>query len=192
MKAIRAGSLFLCALLFSTAAFAQDAPAFGAFVGFNQAWYSTQPENATEKKPALVVGGFAVLRRDKALKIQPEVQFSQRRVGATYTGQDYLHANSYVNLSLLVRTNLFKGIYSVQGPQFSIPVKGTLTVRNVDLDVKDNINPDVSLLVGFGRQFGRIGAEWRYDAGLRRVEDVPLGNFVKRNRAFTFMGIVAF
>ena len=192
MKAIRAGSLFLCALFFSTAAFAQDAPAAGAFVGFNQAWYSTQPENATEKKPGLLVGGFAVLRRDKALKIQPEVQFSQRRVGVTYSGDDQLHTNSYINLSLLVRTNLFKGIYSVQGPQFSIPVQGKLTIDDVDLDLKDNISPDISLLVGFGRQFGRIGVEWRYDAGLRRVEDVPLGNFVKRNRAFTFLGIVGF
>lgn len=191
MKA-RIGSVFVFALLLSTqTAFAQ-APAGGVFVGFNQAWFSTQPENETNAKQGLVAGAFGVLRRDKMLKIQPELQFSQRRIEVQYGSELQTHTNSYVNVGLLVRINLFKGIYSTQGPQFMLPVGGTLTIGDADLDLKDNINSDIGLAVGLGRQFGRIGIEGRYDSGFKRVEDAPLGNFVKRNRTFTVIGIVAF
>ncbi len=107
-------------------------------------------------------------------------------------GDYQTHTNSYVNVGLLLRTNLFKGIYSTQGPQFMLPVSGKLRIQDADLDVKDNINSDISLVVGLGRQFGRIGIEGRWDSGFKRIEDAPLGNFIKRNRAITVIGIVAF
>jgi Outer membrane protein beta-barrel domain len=191
MKA-RIGSLVVLALLFgSHSAFAQ-APAGGVFVGFNHAYFATQPKNETNSKQGLVAGAFGVLRREKALKVQPELQFSQRRVEVNYANSLQTHVNSYVNLGLLLRTNLFKGLYSTQGPQFMVPVGGTLSVGDIDLDLKDNINSDISLIVGLGRQFGRIGVEARWDSGFKRIEDAPLGNFVKRNRAITVIGIVAF
>lgn len=191
MKA-RIGSLFVLALFLAAPnAFAQ-APAGGAFVGFNQAYFSTQPKNDTNAKQGLVVGAFGVLRRDKAIKIQPELQFSQRRVEVNYANVFQTHTNSYFNVGMLLRTNLFKGIYSTQGPQFMIPVAAKLTINDLDLDLKDNVNSDISLVVGLGRQFGRIGLEARWDSGFKRIEDAPLGNFVKRNRAITVIGIVAF
>lgn len=191
MKA-RIGSLVAFALfLTAQSAFAQ-APAGGVFVGFNQSYYATQPKNETNAKQGLVVGAFGVLRRDKALKVQPELQFSQRRVEVNYANILQTHTNNYVNLGLLLRTNLFKGIYSTQGPQFMLPVSGKLTIGDTDLDLKDNINSDISLVVGLGRQFGRVGVEARWDSGFKRIEDAPLGNFVKRNRAITVIGIVAF
>lgn len=191
MKA-RIGSLLVFALfLFAQDAFAQ-APAGGAFIGFNQSYFATQPENETNAKQGLVVGAFGVLRRDKALKVQPELQFSQRRVEINYAGSLQTHTNSYINMGLHLRTNLFKGIYSVQGPQFMLPISGKLDVNGTELDLKDNINSDISLIVGLGRQFGRIGFEARWDSGFKRVEDAPIGNTVKRNRAITVIGIVAF
>jgi hypothetical protein len=146
----------------------------------------------TPSKQGLVVGAFGVLRREKALKIQPELQFSQRRVEVAYANVFQTHVNSYINMGLLVRTNLFKGLYSTQGPQFMLPISGTLKIGETELDLKDNINSDISLVVGLGRQFGRIGVEARWDAGFKRVEDAPLGNTVKRNRAITVIAIVGF
>ncbi|HWI19894.1 MAG TPA: outer membrane beta-barrel protein [Vicinamibacterales bacterium] len=189
---VRIGSLAALALfLFTPDVFAQ-APAGGAFIGFNQSYYATQPKNETNAKQGLVAGVFGVLRREKTLKIQPELQFSQRRVEVNYAGSLQTHTNSYVNLGLLLRTNLFKGLYSTQGPQFMLPVSGKLDVNGTELDLKDNINSDFSLVVGLGRQFGRIGVEARWDSGFKRIEDAPIGNFVKRNRAITVIGIVAF
>ena len=83
---------------------------------------------------------------------------------------------------------MFKGLYTSQGPQFSFPVKSTLDLGGTTkVDVKTNINWDFSIIAGVGRQFGRVGFEGRWDAGLKRVEKGPLGNFIKRNRAITIL-----
>jgi hypothetical protein len=191
MKIARFGLIVFAVAICASTAYAQDAPAGGAFVGFNYSYFTTQPELDTNPKADLVVGAFGVLRRDKALKIQPEVQFSRRSVDVLL--DDYSkQQTSYVNLGLLLRMHLYKGLYSVQGPQFMIPVASSLTLDGRDFDVKDNINSDISLVVGVGQQFGRIGIEGRWDAGFKRVEDVPVGGSVKRNRAITVIGILAF
>jgi hypothetical protein len=189
----RIGFIAVFALFLSaTAAFAQETPAGGAFVGVNQSYFSTQPKNETNAKQGLVAGVFGVLRRDKAIKVQGELQYTQRRVDVAYANVFQTHVNSYVSVGLLARTNLFKGIYSTQGLQFMLPIGGSLNIGDTDLDLKDNINSDITLVVGFGRQFGRIGIEGRYDSGFKRVEDAPIGNTVKRNRALTLLGIVGF
>ena len=191
MKIARLGLIVFAVVICASNAYAQDAPAGGAFIGFNYSYFATQPELETNAKADLVIGAFGVLRRDKGLKVQPEVQFSRRSVEvllADFATQQ----TSYFNVGLLLRTNLFSGLYSVQGPQFMIPVASTLTMLGQDLDVKDNINSDISLVVGVGRQFGRIGIEGRWDAGFKRLEDVPVGGSVKRNRAITVIGIVGF
>ncbi len=191
MKIVRASLLFLFVLAASVdVAFAQDDPAFAVMAGFNHSYFATSPSGETNAKEGVLIGAFAVLRRDKALKLQPEIQFSQRRVEVIYGGQPTTYATNYVNLSFLLRTKMFKGIYSTTGPQFSIPVRASLKVSGATADIKDNIADDFSLVVGFGRQFGRIGIEGRWDSGLKQVEEIPLGGFVKRNRAITFIGII--
>ncbi|MDP2318609.1 MAG: hypothetical protein Q8O42_04625 [Acidobacteriota bacterium] len=72
-----------------------------------------------------------------------------------------------------------------------VVLDGDSELSGVKLDLKDNINQDVSLVVGLGRQFGRIGIEGRWDSGFKGIEKAPIGNFVKRNRAVTVIGIVA-
>lgn len=193
MKGARASWLFL--LVFASSAgmaFAQDAPRVAIMAGVNQSYFATTPKSDTSAKQGLLLGGFAVLRRDKYFQIQPEVQLSQRRVEVTYAGTNTTYSTTYVNLSLLLRTKLFKGLYTTQGPQFSIPVRASLKVPGGTADIKDNIAKDISLVIGLGRQFGRIGIEGRWDSGMKRVEEIPLGGFVKRNRAITVVGIFAF
>lgn len=191
MKVGRLVLIVLALAVCVSKAHAQEAPRGGAFVGLNYSYFATEPDLDTNPKADLVVGAFGVLRRDKAIKIQPEVQFSRRSVDVLLN--DYsTQQTSYVNLSLLIRTHLYKGLYSVQGPQFMIPVASSLELAGQDIDVKDNINSDISLIVGVGQQFGRIGIEGRWDAGFRRLEDVPVGGSVKRNRAFTVIGILGF
>lgn len=192
MKIARLGLIVLVFVVYASKAQAQDTPAGGAFVGFNYSYFATEPELDTNPKADLVVGAFGVLRRDKALKIQPEVQFSRRSVDVLILDDYSRQQTSYVNLGFLIRTHLYKGLYSVQGPQFMFPVAATLTAFGQEGDVLETINSDISLVVGVGHQFGRIGIEGRWDAGFKRLEDIPLGGAVKRNRALTFFGIVAF
>lgn len=192
MKVVSVTAFLAAVVLSAGVANAQDAPAAGLMAGFNQSYFATQPDSETSAKQGFLIGAFGVIRRDKAVKIQPEVQFSQRRVEVNYAGTETTYSTSYLNLGLMIRTNLFKGVYSVQGPQFSIPVRSSLKVPTATADIKDNINRDFSLVVGVGKQFDRLGIEGRWDSGFMRVEDVPLGGFVKRNRALTFVAIVGF
>lgn len=193
MKMVRIICLSAVVMLISqSAALAQDAPAVGVMVGFNQSYFATSPENETNKKPGALIGVFAVLRRDKAIKIQPEVQFSQRKVDVHFGGTETSFSTSYLNLGLMTRLRLFKGLYTTQGVQFSIPVRSEMDLGSATVDIKDNINSDISIPTGIGRQFGRVGIEGRWDAGLKRVEKAPLGNFIKRNRAISVFAIVGF
>lgn len=195
MKAARIGLLSIFAVFgLAASSMAQSAPtpAFGAFAGVNQSYFATQPKNPTNAKQGFVVGAFGVLRRERAIKIQPELQITQRKVEASLANVFQTSVTTYASLGLLLRTNLFKGIYSTQGVQLMLPVVSTLDINGVELDLKDNINQDVTLIVGLGRQFGRIGIEGRWDSGFKAIEKAPIGNFVKRNRAITVIGIVAF
>lgn len=193
MKIGRLVCLFVAVLVISgQAAFAQDAPAVGVMIGVNQSYFASSPKNKTDKKPGVMIGAFGILRRDKNFKIVPEVQFSQRRVDVAFGGATTSFATSYLNLGLMTRLNLFKGLYTTQGAQFSFPLRSKLDLAGSTADIKDNINWDFSIPAGIGRQFGRVGIEGRWDSGLKRVEKAPLGNFIKRNRAITIFAYVGF
>lgn len=193
MKVIRLSCLCLLALSMSAgAAFAQETPAFGIMAGLNQSYFATSPSGETDAKPGLFLGGFAVFFRDAYFKVQPEVQVSQRRVTAEYAGVDTTYSTTYMNLGLQFRMKVYKGLYSTSGIQFGFPMSSTLEVPGGESDIKDNITNDVSLVIGLGQQFGRIGIEGRFDSGMKSIEEVPIGGFVKRNRAITLMGIVGF
>lgn len=184
------GLLVASMVLFADVAIAQVTPKVGVFAGFNQSWFASSPSAETEAGQGYLLGGFAVLRRDKFLKIQPEIQISQRRAVVPLRGADYDYSTTYFNLGLHLRTKVYKSLYSTSGVQFSTPIRATLAAPSATADYKYNMGKDISLTFGFGQQFGRIGIEGRYDTGLKANEEAPLFGFVKRNRAITIMGIV--
>jgi hypothetical protein len=193
MKMVRLACLFSAVLVLSQqAAFAQDTPAFGVMGGVNFSYFATSPENETHKEAGALVGVFGVFRRDKVLKIQPEVQFSQRNVDVLFGGTVTPFRTNYLNLGMMTRIKLYKGLYTSQGVQFSFPMSSNITVAGTEVDIKDNVSWDFSIPAGIGHQFGRVGIEGRWDAGLKRVEKAPLGNFIKRNRAISIFAIVGF
>lgn len=193
MKMVRFVCLFAVALVVTQqAAFAQDAPAVGVMIGVNQSYFATSPKNETHKKPGVLLGAYGVLRRDKNFKIIPEVQFSQRNVEVAFGNSTASFSTSYLNLGVMTRLNLFKGLYTTQGAQFSFPLRSELELNGGTADIKDNVQMDFSIPAGIGRQFGRVGIEGRWDSGLKRVEKGALGNFIKRNRAITIFAYVGF
>src|SRR5689334_12838121 len=98
MNLVRRASLCVFAfLLMQQAAFAQDAPKAGVMIGVNESWFATSPKNDTSMKPGVMLGAFGILRRDSAIKIQPEIQFSQRRVDAKFGTTTSSFSTTYVN-----------------------------------------------------------------------------------------------
>lgn len=193
MKIARLVCLIVAVLTVSQrAAFAQAAPAAAVMVGVNQSYFATSPKNDTDKKIGVMIGAFGILRRDKNFKIIPEVQFTQRKVDVAFGNSTASYSTAYLNLGLMTRLNLFKGLYTTQGGQFSFPLRSELKLTSGTADIKDNVQWDFSIPAGLGRQFGRVGIEGRWDSGLKRVEKAPLGNFIKRNRAITIFAYVGF
>src|SRR5262245_26060036 len=78
----------------------EPAPAhtFNVFGGFNQSYYATVEGGEAKAKQGYNVGAFALLRKDKGLKIQPEIQFSQRRVNVVYSRIDTTYDVQYFNM----------------------------------------------------------------------------------------------
>jgi hypothetical protein len=193
MKLVRRASLFVFAfLLLQQAAYAQEGPAAAVFVGANQSYFATSPTNETNAGTGVLVGAFVLMRRDKFLQIQPELQFQQRSSEVLFGSSFSEFSTNYVNVGLMTRLKLFKGLYTTQGAQFWFPVRAKLGLGGKDVDIKDNIASDFSIPAGVGRQFGRIGIEGRWDAGLKRVEKAPLGNTTKRNRTIEIFAIIGF
>ena len=193
MRLVRTACFLLAAVVvLQSAAYAQDTASAGVMVGTNIAYFASSPKNETTKKNGLMVGAFAVLRRDKAFKILPEIQYSQRRTSVAFGNTDAEYSIDYLNLSLMTRLKLFKSVYTSQGLQFSLPLRAKLDLGS-EADIKDNINKDISIPAGVGVQINsRFGIEGRWDSGLKRVEKGPLGNFIKRNRAITLFATLGF
>jgi hypothetical protein len=165
-----------------------NTPRAGVEVGLNASYYAVTEGGESDMKAAPVVGVFTVLRRGKMVMIQPEIQYSQRRTPITVEGIESDFAVDYLNLSLLVRMRLFKGLYVTEGPQFSVPVRA----KRAGVDVKGNTQPDISILIGLGRQVGRMGFEARWDSGLKAIEKTPTHGVTKRNRSITGLAIIKF
>jgi hypothetical protein len=163
-------------------------PRRGLEVGLNASYVAVTEGGESDMKAAPAIGIFGVFRRGRMVMIQPEAQYSMRRTTVTENGVPSDFAVDYLNLSLLVRMKLFKGLYVAEGPQFSIPVRAQKAGR----DIKDNVRSDVSIIIGVGRQFGRMGIEARWDSGLKQIEAVPSGGITKRNRAITGLAIISF
>lgn len=194
MKMVRLVCLFAAVLVMTPqAAFSQDSTGFGVMAGLNRSYFATSPENETHKQTGAMVGVFGILRADKNFKILPEAQFSQRRVDVVFGSSTSAFAIDYLNLGVMTRLNLFKGLYTSQGVQFSFPLRAELELGGTStVDIKDNVSSDFSIPAGLGRQFGRVGIEGRWDSGLKRVEKAPLGAFIKRNRAITVFAYIVF
>jgi hypothetical protein len=193
MRLLRASLLSLFALAaFASVAAAQETPRVGIMAGFNQSYFATSPQSDTSAGQGYLVGGFMVFRRDKYFQIQPEFQITQRKATANYPSGDSTYDTTYANLVMNFRLKVYKALYSTQGVGFAVPMTASLDVAGGSADYKDNIANDISIVIGLGAQLGRIGIEGRWDSGMKGVEEVPLGGYVKRNRAITFVGIFGF
>lgn len=183
-------SLFLMAVSVGAAsAQAPDnTPGSGVEVGLNVSYLAVTEGGESDMKVAPVVGLFRVFRRGKMVMIQPEAQYSQRRTTLTQEGITEDFGVDYLNLSLLVRMKLFKGLYVTEGPQFSFPIRA----ERGGVDMKDNIKSDISILIGLGRQFGKVGIEARWDSGLKGIEKTLTHGVTKRNRSITSLVVIRF
>jgi len=146
----------------------------------------------TTPRTGFHAGAFVNIPAGELISIEPGLYYSQK--GYTMKGElgfkalDFTGANAsaelqstYIDLPVLVRVNLVKGLQVFAGPQVSYLAKNNLRVKagalgislfNRDIDVTDQFNKwDVALTGGLSYQFSNgLNLQAGYDYGLSKVD----------------------
>jgi hypothetical protein len=156
----------------------------------------------TKSKTGFHVGGFANIPITTTLSFEPGVQYSQK--GYTLKGDlkidalEFLGANAsakveahYIDIPLVVKAEVAKGLSVYAGPQISYLVKNNLHVNagvlgisllNRRLSLTDNFNRmDIGIAGGIGYKFNSgLNINAGYDYGLSKLD--KNSNFKAYNR----------
>lgn len=158
----------------------------------------------TKGRTGFHAGGFVQIPLSEVFSIEPGVYYSQKGYsleGNMQIGKlDFLSASAtadvqshYIDVPVLVKANIAKGLQLFAGPQVSYLAKNNLRVQagalgfNVfkrDMDITKQFNElDVALVGGIGYQFDNgFSINAAYDHGLSRLD--KNSNFESYNRVF--------
>lgn len=161
-------------------------PSFGVKGGVNLAKYAGSDAGTNDYKMGAVGGAFACLDLI-AIKIQPELLFSQKGAKQEYTvlGVPTTVSNTlnYVEIPVLLKFSFGKiivpSIYA--GPAFGTLMSATAKIEAGGLsasgDIKDQLNgTDLGLVFGAEVKLPvKLSVEARYNMGLSKVPKEVLG-----------------
>jgi hypothetical protein len=172
--------LLLIGIVSATSAHAESGT-FGIEAGV--AASSLGPASTSESiatRPGAIVGFYAVFPILKWVSFVPEILYvqkhSRRTAGSTMTDL----VLDYVELPLLAKMPLFRGVSMTEGVALGFPVE----MHGVAPNLVQITSPDVSVVIGAAYDVTKTFAvEFRYDGGLRRASTVPEAP-VQRTRAF--------
>ena len=146
----------------------------------------------TQPKAGLFAGGFAEMPLGAGISIQPGVYYSQK--GYSMRGEiggdkiDFLNAGAradltshYIDIPVVFKAEVAKGLQVFAGPQLSYLVKSNLkmdagllgiSLFKTNIDVTDNFNKaDWGITGGVGYSFDNgFSINAAYDHGLSRVD----------------------
>jgi hypothetical protein len=133
----------------------------------------------------LFVGGYVLIPAFQSVGIQLEGIYTQKR---THLGNSQDLVLDYLEVPVLAKLPLFKGLYIVHGLAFDFPVSAHLEpTASAAIDIKSQVtSPDVGLVIGVAYPVDRVHIEGRFEGGFRSVystADAP----TQRSRTFTFL-----
>ena len=133
---------------------------------------------STDNRTGYHVGAFATLKITK-FAIQPEVLFSSQGAINNVFNQELESTFNYVNVPVLLKFYIVKGLHIYAGPQIGFLTGGTQEVTDLngnitEADPEDFIsNNDFSLAFGAGWDLPfKLTVEARYNLGLSDINDI--------------------
>ena len=162
-------------------------PGGGIEVGLDISHVSPASTGQTiEFAPGLLAGIFGTVPVTKTIGLQVGADYVQKhtKINNNESNIDYLE------IPIMARMPLFKGLYMNEGVGFSFPVKATgkSATAGTETDFKDQVtSPDFSIIISGGIPINKKAAvEIRYDGGFKKVIDLPSAP-VQRQRVWGFL-----
>lgn len=177
-------------ILVSCALFQVNAQEFGFGLkgGLNLAKLQVDdPEASYESRTGYHAGIFLRGKFHK-IGIQPEILFSTQGSKVTTDIDSYKESFTYLNIPVILKFYMFKGLNIHAGPQFGFLLDAEseynpLGLGNIDIK-NDYKKSDISASLGAGYDFGfGLNADVRYNIGLKDINDKVDGEEVK-NQVF--------
>jgi len=198
--------MFLClCMLAVTTTYAQSP--FGVKAGFNGAYLMEDLADGVDQKihSDFYIGVFTEINLGKGLLLQPELVYS--RQGAKYDSEIVIENSDevlksqaivrlgYLNIPVLIKYEITKGLFINVGPQFGINLSGKyesisqysindnpVNNESEDGDVKGLTRCELSFVAGLEYMItSRLDISARYNVGLTNItttEDVNTNNAV--------------
>lgn len=153
---------------------------FGAKGGFNLASVSGKNTTGKEVVTSFNLGILSEIPVSTKFSFQPEIMYS----GQGYSFNDQTFALSYLNLPLMGKYYVAKGLSVEAGPQIGF----LFSAKNEDINVKDSFKKvDFGVNFGLGYKFDNglnFGA--RYNTGLTDINNVKNASGTIKNSVFQF------
>ncbi len=158
---------------------------FGAKLGVN--FSDINGDNAISDGPVtsfLNFGVYAEMPINEKFSFQPELMYSVQGFG-TGSGEDELVSLHYLNLPLMGKYYVTKGLSIEAGPQIGF----LLSAKDNDMDLKNSFKTlDFGVNLGLGYKLNNglnFGA--RYNLGLSNINDFESSNAKFRNTTVQFI-----
>jgi len=177
--------IFLLLAFAGTFAAANAQTRIGLKGGLNVADWGGEQADGWDAKVGFHVGGFANVAVGNKFSIQPELVYSTQGAKADMPGDDLKARFNYINIPIMIRYELIKGLNAQLGPQFGFAVSRKFKRGDNTTDVNDNYKGfDLGLGLGASYQFPAtpVGIDARYVFGLSKLPDN--GNSKIYNRVF--------
>ena len=118
--------------------------AFGVKAGLS---LSNLTNSSLNVRPGLVIGGFANIRFNDYVALQPELQYAMQ--GGKY--DDLTTKLDYIQIPVMVKGYMWKGLNIEAGPQFGFRTVGKEKINGKNYSIKDATNVfDFAIGVGLG------------------------------------------
>jgi hypothetical protein len=153
--------------------------------------YVTAAKGTPRQMQTVPTGGFFIEAPFiSTMRWHVGIHYAQRRSRLAF-GSDTEMTDiriDYLSTPILIRMPMFWGLYVTEGASFHFPIRGTFTRPGGPArDVLTNLTaPDISMVIGLGVRFGRVGLEGRWDSGFLTVQETQdPSEFPGRNRAIS-------
>ena len=181
------------AVTMSLLASAQTVSAQGLHVGVKAGVASStvefqETDVAFDRRTGFLAGVFVTLPVARWLTLQPEALYVTKG-GSLAEGAPTDLELDYLELPVLVRVPVARGLFATAGPSFAYRLRArsltTFAGETEEIDLADEIERwDVGMAAGLGIALGRLDVEARYTHGMRSIDAGADGSPGVKNRTF--------